>query len=663
MLEFDENLPDLVKACENIQLQAKTFDENDNETGKAVKWETDNGDIDQNGLFAPQQADPATITASYSDEISDRIELQIEPGDLHHIQIVEEGIPYQMKCGSEYEFKVMSYDACNNEIEIILNTDIEWNLTGDIGKIDQSGKLTATEDVVSSATGGAGKVIADYNGMEDDTDKLTNIIPDDPDRAEIVEGYPKTMEAGETYDEFKVNVYDQYNNKIDGIYQVDDLDWDGGEIGTFEDNVFTAEKAVEGKITATLIQNPEIESQSTVEVTPGPPVKIVVTEDYPSTAMQCGDTHSFQFSAYDKYDNKVDDVSNDDVSWEVTDKTKGTINDSGKLTVVHPGLTKVTATLRDSGVGDTTDSVINIIVDGIETLKITEDYPKQMTAGETHEFHFKAYDAFDNEIVDIPDNDINWQPVDVSIGTFDGNVFTAEKIGVTYIQAKYKNNAIQDVTNGTIEILAGDIDEITVEAENAKLVADGESKSKITIIVKDAYDNPVKNETVTVSISGVGGRLSAEELTTSADGTCTTNYIAGGREGQVEITARLKSEAGKSDSVEIELTPFIPPSPIKVELLPHSRIIAPALNNDTYSMLKIRFTRTSLDLSTELHIYSLSGRPVYESFDRHERSDKPGWLEYIWDGRKDNQIVEDGIYIYVLKIGKQIKKGTFVVVR
>jgi len=116
----------------------------------------------------------------------------------------------------------------------------------------------------------------------------------------------------------------------------------------------------------------------------------------------------------------------------------------------------------------------------------------------------------------------------------------------------------------------------------------------------------------------------------------------------------------------IQVTPPAEPKKgITVQLFPPSRIITPGKvgYNDK---LDVVFSVPDHDLisepKTQFQVFDLGGFLIYER-DSHQGLSN-GWFCYTWDCKTDHgDLAEDGLYIYILAVYGNVKKGTFVIAR
>lgn len=116
-------------------------------------------------------------------------------------------------------------------------------------------------------------------------------------------------------------------------------------------------------------------------------------------------------------------------------------------------------------------------------------------------------------------------------GVYTATYMPGTKAGEVAIRATTSNNITADTE---LTLTHGPAAVVTVEANPNVRSGDGESPSKITATVKDAYGNLVPDEEVTMMVGGAGGTLENDEGETGdtvtaaniGDGTYTATYIS-----------------------------------------------------------------------------------------------------------------------------------------
>jgi hypothetical protein len=187
-----------------------------------------------------------------------------------------------------------------------------------------------------------------------------------------------------------------------------------------------------------------------------------------------------------------------------------------------------------------------------------------LKAGQTQQFTVNAYDA-DSQKVVVSNTDVTWEVVG-GIGSIDTNgLFTAKKAASGNIKAILKTDSKISATVA-LNVQAGDAESITVQTSADVLIADGKSQATITATVKDAYDNPVKTETVSMVMNlEKVPNLFKVTVKNNSDGTYTATYTTGIKIGEVEVKATTSN--GKSGNVKLTLKPG-PASSVQVSANP-----------------------------------------------------------------------------------------------
>jgi hypothetical protein len=146
---------------EEQAFKVKAVDKSGAEVAIQSKWsvlEASLGSIDADGLFKALKAGNATIVASYSYNnvnVSNSAVAIISDGPPTGIRRIEVSPPsIELKNGEIYQFIAKGYDKDNKEVAI----SAQWQLVGDVGKIDANGNFTAV-------TEGTGTLEATYNNL------------------------------------------------------------------------------------------------------------------------------------------------------------------------------------------------------------------------------------------------------------------------------------------------------------------------------------------------------------------------------------------------------------------------------------------------------------------------------------------------------------------
>ena len=103
----------------------------------------------------------------------------------------------------------------------------------------------------------------------------------------------------------------------------------------------------------------------------------------------------------------------------------------------------------------------------------------------------------------------------------------------------------------TFTIQAREVESVSLQSDSTDLTADGTTTATLTITLKDAADQALAGQVVTLTADN--GTASA--VTDNDDGIYTSTYTAGRQAGTTTVTA--KSANGKTGTVQITLTKVI----------------------------------------------------------------------------------------------------------
>ena len=119
----------------------------------------------------------------------------------------------------------------------------------------------------------------------------------------------------------------------------------------------------------------------------------------------------------------------------------------------------------------------------------------------------------------------------------------------------------------TLTLRAPVVASVEIQPQQTRLVADGQSFTRVTITARDRLGNPTPNQTVALSISPAQGRfedLSGNPITrvsTGTTGMAEVIYRSGTRAGSVTLTAAIGAISGQA------FITLVPGSPATVELV------------------------------------------------------------------------------------------------
>ena len=233
----------------------------------------------------------------------------------------------------------------------VIDTTIDWSVTGDVGTIDENGVFTAI-------TGGSGFIVGRLGDITDTASVTVTVQPDPdpvPDVAletlEVTPGDTTILVADSV--QFSVVVTDTNGAVVDTA-----VTWSVvGNIGTIDSTgLFIADSIGSGTIVAQIGDLTD-SVNVTVEAAEEPVADLIGTiEISPSEAgLSAGDSLQFAAEVKDTSGVELDTT----VVWAISDEAVGTLDSVGLFIAVGAGEATITAT-----VGSVTDSV---------TVSVTED--------------------------------------------------------------------------------------------------------------------------------------------------------------------------------------------------------------------------------------------------------------------------------------------------
>ncbi|MDP6597699.1 MAG: invasin domain 3-containing protein, partial [Candidatus Poribacteria bacterium] len=131
--------------------------------------------------------------------------------------------------------------------------------------------------------------------------------------------------------------------------------------------------------------------------------------------------------------------------------------------------------------------------------------------------------------------------------------YTPDEVGEWQIQAEFVGTETLKSSqhSDTFTIQAREVESVSLQSDSTDLTADGTTTATLTITLKDAADQALAGQVVTLTADN--GTASA--VTDNGDGIYTSTYTAGRQAGTTTVTA--KSANGKTGTVQITLTKVI----------------------------------------------------------------------------------------------------------
>ncbi|MEM3433259.1 MAG: Ig-like domain-containing protein, partial [Candidatus Methanomethyliaceae archaeon] len=165
--------------------------------------------------------------------------------------------------------------------------------------------------------------------------------------------------------------------------------------------------------------------------------------------------------------------------------------------------------------------------------------PKTATipAGSSQSYTLTAYDPYGNSW-DVTSS-ATFTITPSAGGSWSGNTYTSEKAGTWTVTGSYGGKS----DTGTLVVLPMVISSVSITPSLLSLHLPEQTSGTFTVIVLDAYTNPVPG--ATVSLETTFGQLSSQTVVTGSTGTATF-AITSTTSGTAHITARVGTASGQA---------------------------------------------------------------------------------------------------------------------
>jgi plastocyanin len=384
----------MLQAGEELQLQANGYDATGNTIPIEPSWHlTANlGELDPSGLFRARHVGTGHIRVEAGAKpVTVEIPVEVVPAALARIDMEPQTLT--LSAGEEFQYTATGYDTFGNPVDITP----KWQLTTDIGSIDEEGHLIARR-------AGSARVLTTVGEI---TGEASVVVKPGPLASLTVDpGGPLTLAAGDTVS-LAVVGHDAYGNVV-ALTPT----WSQKEpLGTLSpDGRFRAEKVGSTEL---IVESDNQRAVVQVTVTPGKLAKIVVSPA--EVTLPAGDTLTFHATGLDAYDNKVEI----EPSWRVVNNL-GEISQTGEFKALQARTGQIVA----MAAGISGSARVTVEAGPLALLEITPQR-LDLTAGETVQISVVGYDAYGNPLPTQP----IWQ-VTEGMGTItpDG-LLTAKKAG------------------------------------------------------------------------------------------------------------------------------------------------------------------------------------------------------------------------------------------
>ncbi len=189
--------------------------------------------------------------------------------------------------------------------------------------------------------------------------------------------------------------------------------------------------------------------EDTAVVTVSPTVATVVVDPNPKT-LQVGFDHVFTATLKDNSGATLPSTTTT-VTWSVLDQALATVDQTGRVTALAVGSTKVKVTTAE-GVSGTADIVIEAAPfnPNVVRVVVTPDSVALRLSDVKCQFSAKAYDANGNEVQVAG---FRWIIDDSTVGSVDASgLVTFKKVGFTAVRAFYGNDANAPGGSGSLTV-------------------------------------------------------------------------------------------------------------------------------------------------------------------------------------------------------------------
>jgi len=311
--------------------------------------------------------------------------------------------------GLPFEITITAYDQYGNR---------DYNFTGTVELSDLTGTLnpTLTTNFVSGQWSGPVTITRALNnnqitatlsgGTETGTSNQFDVLHAQAESITLSPD-PWTVSAGQSVT-YTAIATDPYGNSWDATSETT-FAIESGAGGSWQDNIYTSERAGTWTVTGTYNQNPAIFDTASLTVEPGPAAYLTVTDI--NNPFLAGTSSNLTVTAYDQYDNQAINYSGtihftstdhypanlpSDYTFTPADSGSHTFTDG--VTLYTAGNQTVTATdlSNPSVTGNQTVEVVPNVLDRVIILPSTT--PQIITAGETIEFSVFSYDQYGNSL-------------------------------------------------------------------------------------------------------------------------------------------------------------------------------------------------------------------------------------------------------------------------
>lgn len=436
-------------AGESVQFSATSYDRFDNRTEAEINWKLgppELGEVDDTGRFSGVRAEAGQVSAMHGN-VEGTAEVAVVPADVAFLKIIPESI--QLRAGEQVSLDTIIEDRFGNEIP----GRALWQLSRDsLGDISDDAAFIAGK-------AGEGRVIATFDNLV-----ATAPVAVTPGPLHAIELAPASAEvaAGSTL-KFAARGIDTGGNPVSA-----DMEWSLSEpVGKLDEaGNFEAETVGAAQVQ---VRSGDVSAAASVEVVPGPPAEIRLSET--ELELTAGETRELSFQVFDAQGNRIPDPG---YRWEAPDD-RGVFSADNRFTAKRAGEGPVRLV-----VGPVSET-ISVTVNPGEIARVeVAPAERKLQAGDTRPFTASGFDAQGNPLEISP----VWS-VDGDIGTIqeDGE-FQATRVGDGFVAARM--NSATGVAR--VSVAPGPVDRVEISPDSVEVAA-GEVAS-LSATAYDAFDNP-----------------------------------------------------------------------------------------------------------------------------------------------------------------------------
>ncbi|MEF8875019.1 MAG: hypothetical protein V5A88_10210, partial [Candidatus Thermoplasmatota archaeon] len=482
---------------------------------------------------------------------------EINSSDANSLEILD--APVAITAGTSFDLTVQATDEYGNPAEgqALDNFEIESEYDGVVYSeanitLDGNGNYTATILEGEVITADDQHTLMAYADTVSSDSVNISVEPDDADNVSV-HTQPQDTEAGQIINgPPEALVEDQYGNAVEGldveVYEDGGYGFDSGTtiqttgsdgVATFDDLVINTAGTYQLVFNATGV--PENATSIEFQVFSSDPHYIEINPQ--SSTVPAGDTQNYTATAYDEYDNEIEDVTSDTV-WSIESGAGGSW--SGNIyTSENAGNWTVTGAYSQA-TNPEDDATLNVEAAEVYHVEIVPSDNQTIDAGQTIDFSAEAFDEHGNTITDT-DTDFDWD------GTNGNGTFYEEEVGIYYVQAHYDTVSSMEIE---VEVIPAEADHIEITPQEKDIPVGG--SISYTAIAYDGYENEIEevtNETTWDIEEGAGGGWDQENGNYTSENVGTWNVTAVYTHNGNEMTDDATVNVIESNVERIEIFP------------------------------------------------------------------------------------------------------------